>query len=74
MTKSTYLLGIVASIYLAILQYIFYKQILLIPFMIVSFVNGFIVACLLLTFSTDLFESALKEEKEELETKILNEI
>jgi len=71
MTKSTYLLGIVASIYLAFLQYIFYKQILLIPFMIVSFVNGFIVACLLLTFSTDLFESALKEEKEELESKIL---
>jgi len=74
MTKSTYLLGIVASIYLAILQYIFYKQILLIPFMLASFVNGFIVACLLLTFSTDLFESALKEEKEELESKILEKI
>ena len=39
--------------------------------MLASFINGFIVACLLLTFSTDLFESALKEEKEELESKIL---
>lgn len=73
MTKSTYLLGIISSIYLTILQYLFYKQILLIPFMLTSFVNGFIVACLLLTFSTDLFENALKEEKQELESKILND-
>lgn len=73
MNKSTYLLGIVSSISITILQYIFYKENSLIPFGIFSFINGALVGILLLTFSTDLFESALKEEKKELETKILND-
>lgn len=72
MKKSTYLLGIVSSIILTILQYIFYKENYFIPFGIFSFINGALFGILLLTFSTDLFESALKEEKQELESKILN--
>lgn len=73
MSKSTYLLGISASVALTFLSYVFFSENNYITFGIFSFMNGAIDGILIITFFRDMLLNALMEEKEEFETKILKD-
>lgn len=73
MNKSTYLLGITAIISLAVLSSIFLYNKSYIVFGICTFFDGMLCGIFFLRFIQVILEDILKEEKQELETKILND-